>query len=194
MEIHLIRHGKTAENEKKLYCGQANPPLSEEGETEVMALRDQGLYPPAPDFCVVSGLIRAGLTLSLIYGAVGRTVIPGLMEYDFGLFELKSHEELENEQEYQAWIQDTSGDVLCPQGESKNMFQARVAEAFDTLLSEATERACHSVAAVIHGGVIASIMESLFPDTRNFYEWQPAYGRGYTLIYENEALQGYQKI
>ena len=38
MSIYLIRHGKTEANEKRLYCGSTDLPLSEKGRAELRAM------------------------------------------------------------------------------------------------------------------------------------------------------------
>ena len=38
MTIYLIRHGKTEANEKHLYCGSTDLPLSEAGKAELQVL------------------------------------------------------------------------------------------------------------------------------------------------------------
>ena len=38
MKLYLIRHGKTMANEKHLYCGSTNLPLSEKGIEELQNL------------------------------------------------------------------------------------------------------------------------------------------------------------
>ena len=38
MTIYLIRHGKTEANEKRLYCGSTDLPLSEAGREELRNL------------------------------------------------------------------------------------------------------------------------------------------------------------
>jgi alpha-ribazole phosphatase len=35
MTVYLIRHGKTLANEKRLYCGSTDLPLSEKGREEL---------------------------------------------------------------------------------------------------------------------------------------------------------------
>jgi hypothetical protein len=45
--------------------------------------------------------------------------------------------------------------------------------------SEIKEDTC----VITHGGVIASIMEYLFPNEgKNRYQWQPKPGRGYAIV------------
>ena len=38
MTVYLIRHGKTEANEKRLYCGSTDLPLSEKGREELNRL------------------------------------------------------------------------------------------------------------------------------------------------------------
>ncbi|MCL2158182.1 MAG: histidine phosphatase family protein [Oscillospiraceae bacterium] len=194
--MHLIRHGQTLANEKRLYCGQTDLPLSENGAKEIAKLKAQGIYPEAEAF-FTSGLLRTEQTLDIIFsGATGTTreAMPNIAEFAFGGFELKSYEQLKERQDYQAWITDTTGEVRCPGGESKNQFEKRVVLGFEYILEKVQKNEAESVFVVCHGGVIACIMERLFPSAQNFYEWQPKPGRGYTLIYASGRLHGYKKI
>ena len=193
MEIHLIRHGKTTANEQKLYCGATDLPLSDNGIAELMYLNEQGIYPNSADCYFTSGLLRTDQTLHLLYGSVQRETLPQLMEYNFGEFEMKSYETLKAQADYQAWIMDESGQVFCPNGDNKQHFTRRVIAGYKMLFTYAHEHG-KSALAVVHGGVIVCIMEHLFPNTRNFYEWQPNPGRGYTLTYTTDGLKQYQSI
>lgn len=193
MEIHIIRHGKTTANEKRLYCGQTDLPLSESGAEEILLLKNQIIYPFA-DMFFTSGLLRTEQTLDIIYGNVSRRAVPDIAEYKFGLFEMKSYDELKEREDYQAWITDTTGDFQCPDGESKNQFENRVKNGYDRIIDEVQRNKCGSAFLSCHGGTIACIMEYLFPNTQNFYEWQPKPGHGYTLVYGSDGLHIYKKI
>ena len=190
MEIHLIRHGQTLANEKRLYCGQTDLPLSESGAKEIAALKTQGIYPNAELF-FTSGLLRTDQTLDIIHSGAKREAVPDIAEFKFGAFEQKSYEQLKEGQDYQAWITDESGDFQCPGGESKNQFKKRVIEGFEYIADKSRQ---HKAIVVCHGGTIAVIMEYLYPNAQNFYEWQPKPGRGYTLIYVSGRLHRYKKI
>lgn len=193
MEIHLIRHGKTTANEKRLYCGRTDLPLSESGAEEILLLKNQGIYPSA-DMFFTSGLLRTEQTLDIIYGKVNKKVVPDIAEYKFGRFEMKSYEELKEQSDYQTWITDETGDFQCPDGESKKQFDNRVKKGYDRIINEIQQNKCDSAFVSCHGGVIACIMEYLFPNTQNFYEWQPKPGHGYTLVYGSERLHIKNKI
>ena len=181
--IHIIRHGKTVANEKKLYCGQTNLPLSEQGILDILEYKKRELYPGVVDVFFTSGMLRAEETMQLIYGQVASEVLPQLAEFNFGSFEMKSYDNLKRQPGYQDWINDEVGDVRCPGGECKLGFTQRVLEGFDALLCIYRQQEAGSALLLSHGGVIVCLMEHLFPKTRNFYEWQPGPGRGYTLSY-----------
>ena len=189
MELHLVRHGKTMANEQRLYCGQTDLTLSPDGAAEITLLKSQGVYPPIPDLLFSSGLLRTEQTINIIYGSVFRKALPDLAEYHFGEFEMHSYEELKGRDEYQFWITDETGTVPCPCGESKKQFEKRVVAGYHHVVSEVLLAGCSSAFVVCHGGTIACLMEYLQPNTKGFYEWQPAPGRGYTLDYANGQLQ-----
>jgi len=175
MRIHIIRHGMTEANRKRLYCGATDLPLCEEGRRELGSLKAQIVY-PAADAYISSGMARASETLRIIYGREPDAVIGEFREMDFGDFEMKSHDELAGAPEYERWLGDISG-VACPNGESLADFESRIAAGIQKL----TEAVWESAVVICHGGVVVSIMERLFPGRRNYYEWQPGNGRGYTV-------------
>ena len=191
MDIHLIRHGKTKANEQKRYCGKTDLPLSEAGQEELISLINQGIYPPPADMFFTSGLLRTELTLDVLYGNVGRIAVPDIAEYHFGLFEMKSFDELKDQDDFRAWVADEAGVVPCPGGESKKQFKKRIIEGYARILGKVTQAGSNSAFVSCHGGTINCIMEYLMPGQKNFYEWQPQPGRGYTLYYVSEQFQGY---
>ena len=195
MTIHILRHGKTLANEKKLYCGYTDLSLSENGKSELVALKSQDIYPPGADIFFTSGLARANQTMDILYGQGGSKItVPALAEFNFGQFEMKSYEDLKHQADYQAWITDETGDVLCPGGESKTQVQKRVLEGYTQVINT-MQQARHSSAIVVcHGGTIVFVMEHLFPNTKNFYEWQPQPGRGYSIYYTGEGPATYKPI
>ncbi len=180
MTILLIRHGKTLANEKQLYCGSTDLSLSALGRAELMEKQ-----PEAPQNCryISSGMARANETLELLFGAVPYEVSPGFREVDFGKFELGSYEQLKNAPDYLAWI---TGDNMAntpPGGESGSAMTKRVLSAFEKVADDG-----QNAVIVTHGGVIAAIMEHLFPEEqKNRYQWQSANGSGYRLTFQQSS-------
>ena len=192
MKLHIIRHGNTEANEKRLYCGRTNLPLSESGIRELRNLKIRGTYPRAEAF-ITSGMLRAEASLNIIYGDVPRSALAGFAEYNFGEFEMRSYEELKELPEYLDWILDETGEIFCPGGESRNSNFERVMDTFSTL-RKSLENSKVDVALICHGGTIAVIMDNLFSGERNFYEWQPSPGRGYTLTFEKDGSYTFHTI
>ena len=170
MTVYLIRHGKTEANEKHLYCGSTDLPLSKAGREELEGLR----YDIKNIRFLTSGMKRTEETLQILFGNVPHEADSRFREVDFGIFEMKSYEQLKDTIEYQAWLTGDNEANVPPGGESGAQMKQRVLRAF----SEIQEDTC----IIAHGGVIAAIMEHLFPEEgKNRYQWQPKPGQGYVL-------------
>ena len=66
---------------------------------------------------------------------------------------------------------------MTPGGESGNQMKARVLAALERVMVEDRPAAVFT-----HGGVIAAIMDRLFPgEGKTRYQWQPEPGRGYVI-------------
>lgn len=171
MKRYLIRHGKTEANERHLYCGSTDLPLSPAGREGLSGLHYD--LPPVRFF--TSGMLRTEQTLYCLFGDVPYEILPEFREIDFGIFEMHSYMELRENPQYQAWITGDNDRNIPPEGESGEAMVKRVLAAYDALPEE-------NVAVITHGGVIAAIMEARFPEEgKNRYEWQPAPGYGYVL-------------
>lgn len=168
--LYLLRHSLTEANERRLYCGSTDLPLSPKGRALALEARER-LRLPAIDTGITSGLRRANETLALLTGSGPDAIIPSLKEMDFGRFESKGYEELKDDPDYRRWIGDASGETPCPGGESNNAFRRRVSMGRAALLDLNWTTAI----LVSHGGVIVDLMREWFPaEDRGFYEWQPA--------------------
>ena len=63
MTIYLIRHGKTEANEKWLYCGSTDLPLSERGREELRGIS----YDIKNVRFLTSGMKRTNETLKILF-------------------------------------------------------------------------------------------------------------------------------
>ena len=217
--IYLIRHGQTEANIKHIYCGSTDLPLSAAGVDKLRERRKKSTIDDLrariinrdEKLCfVTSGMKRTEQTLELLFGDVEHTVDSRFREIDFGIFEMRSYYDLKDTPEYQEWISDDNETNVCPGGESGRQMEARVMEAFDGLReqflksvnsdfaadnisvaagTDVPERAT-DVVVVTHGGVIAAIMNNLFPEEdKTRFEWQPAPGCGYVVVNEHEYIK-----
>ncbi|MDO5546127.1 MAG: histidine phosphatase family protein [Eubacteriales bacterium] len=170
MSIYLIRHGKTAANEQRRYCGSTDLPLSEKGREELRSL----CYDIHPQSFLTSGMRRTDETLQILFGTVPFSVDTRFREVDFGDFEMKTYEELKDDPAYQDWLTGDNEANVPPHGESGVQMTRRVLEAFSELPD--------GTALITHGGVTAAIMAHLFPaEGKHRYQWQPQNGRGYEI-------------
>ena len=236
-EIFLFRHGKTEANEKHLYCGKTDLPLSEKGRTELLEKKEFCVYPDISRCKVfTSGLLRTTQSLGILYPEVVSSVKrgqspaedsantneafspvgdepassktdvfspvgddpafieePSFQEIDFGDFEMKSYEELKNDERYKAWVErevdriqnvhQTEAENPCPNGESWLQMRNRVLSALENALKN-----YRSVAIFTHGGPISAIMAHFFPDERkSLYEWQSDFGEGYKITLDSSS-------
>lgn len=174
MKLYLIRHGKTQANEQHLYCGSTDISLSGNGTKE---LKEKNYNIPSECRFITSGMKRTNETLKLLFGNAVYTVDDRFKEIDFGIFEMKSYDQLKDEAEYQKWITGDNENNVPPGGESGNMVRNRVLPAVEEIMSGQTDTVI-----ITHGGVIAVVMEQLFSnENKNRYQWQPKPGEGYVI-------------
>jgi len=173
MTVYLIRHGMTEANEKHLYCGSTDISLSDTGREALSHLR----YTVSCKKYLTSGMLRTEETLQLLFGEVSHKTDTRFREVDFGDFEMKSYEMLKDDPAYLEWIGGENEKNVPPCGESGEAMTKRALEAFREIWS-----AGEDTVIVTHGGVIAAIMQSLFPNEgKHRYAWQPKPGHGYKI-------------
>lgn len=160
MELVLIRHGVTAWNQQRRFQGQIDTPLSDEGHQQAMltARHLSALREVQPIHAIyASDLKRAWSTAEPIARLLGLPILKQslLRERHYGVFEGKTHEELQNEglqSDYQRW-RNREPDFALPQGgESLRDFFDRALRALQSLV--AAHQADERIVAVTHGGFL----------------------------------------
>lgn len=189
IRVDLIRHGKTEANEKRLYCGFSDSPLSEAGIAQLTAIKP-GLKLKKADILVHSGMLRTIETMKLLAESESGIELTELKEMNFGDFEGKDYELLKEDPRYIQWIMEECPSP--PNGESRQDFLTRILKGFDILKNMCPKSG--SICAFTHGGVIATLLEALRPGEKNFYEWQPGFGMGYSLYIEDGEIKKIEKI
>ncbi len=204
-KICLIRHGITEGNVRRLYYGQTDVALAEKGIQELKRLSSEGIYPdsPAARF-YTTGLSRTTHTLELIYGNRPHEVITDLQELNFGMFEMKPHQQLMQYGSYREWTSSRDENRRPPGGESIREFGTRVMRGFTTVRRrhsirslELRHRKEDALSIVIcHGGPISLILDRLWPETHsdNMFAWIPDPGHGYILELTDDAISGYERF
>ena len=184
-KLYLVRHGRTEANEKWLYCGSTDLPLSASGAKML-----ENVHYEVPKECIfmTSGMLRTEQTLKILFGNVPHTVDGRFREVDFGIFEMHSYEQLKSDPVYQEWITGDNEKNVPPNGESGEQMLERVLEGLKDLQKESKD-----VVLVTHGCVIAAMMAQLFPgEDKNRYTWQPKPGCGYVVDEKGYQEFGYQ--
>lgn len=175
--------------------------MAPEGVRALEKQAAEGIYPdPENADYYTSGMDRTEHTLRLIYGDIEHNQITELREMNFGDYEKKSYKELKDNPKFKTWLNDTSGELSTPGGESMKGFKDRVSQGWSKMvgmhrLKELSVRhngkPAESVV-VCHGGVICAIMDASFPGEKgNFFQWAPDPGHGYTLIVDNGEIVDY---
>lgn len=189
MKVYLIRHGKTAANEQRLYCGQTDVPLSEDGIQELKNKKSIFKYPDVKDLDVyTSGLLRTEQTLTVLFGDILHKTVPGLMEINFGAFEMKSYEMLKDDEAYIQWCSgDNEANIPPGEGaESGYQMRDRALSAFKEILEEGKD--CLIVS---HGGPITALYQAYNAlDSSTWYDIQPKNGEGFLLEFEDGRFKG----
>ena len=177
--IRVIRHGQTFGNTKRRFLGRTDEPLWEGGIRDLEKLRDQGIWGEIADNALFSSpMLRCRQTAQILFPGIEPTLLPDMMECDFGIMENKNHEELDGDPRYQAWI-DSGGRAPFPGGETLEGFAGRIVTAYEEMLGLMDQRGIHEAALVCHGGSIMSIMERLADPHRDYFTGIKGNGCGY---------------
>lgn len=146
MRIYFVRHGETEYNQRGLYYGRLDVPLSDMGRHQAQTVGRQ-LQNVRFDAVYASDRKRAVLTAQMILsenaaaktGSLTVCQKPDLGEIDFGLWEGKSFREIVRgwPDEYQAWADDWQY-APPPQGEAYADFDTRIKDGFDYILKHSS--------------------------------------------------------
>jgi len=155
--VYLIRHGQSEGNERQVYTGWTDLPLTEEGEAQARLLAAHKPV-PQPYHLVSSDLCRATETARLLSESwhAPLTVDKGFREVHFGAFENRTWKDINDK--YPALAQAWSTDWYegrAPEGESLADLYRRVLPLYKEYLALWRETTWGLVA---HGGVIQAIL------------------------------------
>lgn len=154
--LYLIRHGITEGNLDGKYIGQTDLALCPQGEKQIQQLVKAGVY-PCVEKVYTSPLKRCVETAQIIYPDIQLSKVDEIAEMDFGQFEGKTQKELENLQEYTAWLK--GGPEACPpDGEKFGDFSLRCISGLDIIFRDMMKKEITRAAMVTHGGVITNLL------------------------------------
>ena len=182
MKIVLIRHGMTEGNVSRRSIGITDENLCPKGQQILNENIKSRKYPMA-DIVFSSTMKRCVQTAKIIYPEKDILKEELLKECDFGIFEGKNYMELSDEPLYQQWI-DSGGSNTFPGGENPYDFRKRSVEGFYKCMDFVYRMNCEdkkieTVAFVVHGGTIMSVMNNAFGG--DYYDYSCINGSGYIL-------------
>ncbi|NSL50485.1 histidine phosphatase family protein [Calidifontibacillus erzurumensis] len=188
LAITLLRHGLTAENVEKKYVGWSDVPLCEQGIKELEMYKQQGY--PVGDVYFVSDLKRCKQTFDLLYGDknVKPILAPNLRELHFGNWELKTFEDLKNDQQYLHWLDHFETEQI-PGGERFCNFKKRVLAGWTQAVNTFFHSNINHIVIISHGGPIRLLLERYAPVQKNFWSWSIKHCQGYTMTTTLERIR-----
>lgn len=177
--LHFIRHGMTTGNAEGRYVGHQDLELSLPGREELEYLKDTCVYPDPP-VVFTSPLKRCLETCEVLFPGVEPVIIRDLIEYNFGEFEGHTAEELQQYDEFAAWL---SGgmDAAPPHGESNAEFGERIRSALENIVEGLLKTGITEAAIVTHGGIISVLMALYCLPEAPASEWVCMNGAGFTV-------------
>lgn len=205
MKVLLIRHGMTEGNRKRQYIGTTDEPVCPEGFQQLRLLKGQ-VRGTDRDYeaqlVFVSPMLRCRQTAGILFEGIPDTVrmiqVPQLREMDFGAFEGRTwDDDLEHDPEYLKWLE-TECEGPVPGGECRQEFAERCLAGFRQAMEAAqelgTQQTIETVAFVVHGGTLMSILSGLSEEQGSFYSYMTENGHGYAGQWDGRKLSGICRI
>lgn len=164
VEALVLRHAQSTWNASGRWQGQADPPLSSEGEAQVgraaAAVRPLGPF----ELVISSDLTRATATARLLIEVLGwpaqHVEEPLLREYDVGKWSGLDRTGIEDRWPGALLHFDSGRLDAPPGGESRSNFDARVKDGLSHVEKECSRAGVRRTLMVVHGGVIRSMMRT----------------------------------
>ena len=191
MKITLIRHGKTQSNVEHRYQGAIDDPLCQAGIDFITEWSMKKPY-DFPERLVCSPKLRCLQTAKLFFPEFPEKdylIEEQVKESNFGIFEGKNHQELQNDPVYVKWLA-SNGEDPIPGGESKGQMSQRCIEGFRRQVCQALRDGIHTLTFVVHGGTIMALMERFAFPAKLFYEYYIGNGEGFTFTIDNWSDEG----
>lgn len=154
--IFLIRHGITQGNIDGKYIGFTDLPLADEGYAAIKRMADDEIYPDVQKV-YSSPLKRCLETAEIIYPDRYIRQVENLCECDFGEFEGKTPEELQDIPEFAEWLKG-GYDAAAPGGESFGEFTLRCIDGLEEVFRDMMKEHISRAAVITHAGVIMNLL------------------------------------
>lgn len=178
MKVKLIRHGITNSNQKRAYIGKTDEPLNDMG---MQMFTNVDIFTP---LVYVSDKLRTKQTAKILYPKAKQIVIPDFNEMNFGDFEGKTFEDLQDNQEYIDWVA-SDCKTRCPNGETKREFTTRCKRGFLFIIDSTTE----DIIIVAHAGTIMAICDTFIMSDKSYFDWKIECGEELNFNWNGKLLE-----
>ncbi|WP_147804946.1 histidine phosphatase family protein [Alkalicoccus halolimnae] len=156
LDLYLVRHGITKANQEKRYVGWTDVSLAEEAPAQLEDLR-RLTEDSDWEHIAASDLKRCRETADIIVPDRSYKTEARLREMDFGSWEMKTYNQLQNDPRYRKWIGNVEKE--SPEnGETIQAFRERVDGWLTDFLSTYPKG---RVLVITHGGVIRQLLLSM---------------------------------
>lgn len=150
----MVRHALSVWNAEGRWQGQADPPLSEQGESQARAAA--GAVGPV-ELVVSSDLERARRTAAILAPGVRHVTDPVLREFDVGAWSGCTRAEIEATWGDQLALFDAGRLESPPGGERRADFEVRVRAAATRVAELVASHGAAATLVVSHGGVVRAL-------------------------------------
>ena len=178
--IALFRHGLTEENKRKAYLGWSDSPLCSD-TMPVASIREYDCY-------FSSDLKRCVETAKRLFPHAKPFLLKELREMNFGKWDGKTYEDLENDGLYRQWLSDPYH-YCPPNGESFLQFTSRVDAGWKKVKEEILTKKRNRCALITHGGVIKYLLSAYAPEPKGLWNWHIPHHIGFELSFTRDALR-----
>lgn len=178
--ISVLRHGMTEANEKGIYIGKTDIPLSAKGAGEIAAKTDEFDY-PSVHRVYSSPLRRCTETAEILFPETELKTVDDLRELDFGDFENKSVDELINNDDYKKWLKGGK-DSRSPNGESLEEMTARTYKALHNIIMDMMNDGITHSAMITHAGIISNMLSCFGLPKYDPKTLNAPFGEGFDII------------
>ena len=124
IEIWLIRHGKTPENEQHRYIGWLDSSLGSAGKAELIRASE------TVSKVWVTNRRRTQETAQILFPGAKQILVPGLEEMNSAVLKEKIFEEMQNDSAYRSWVGERLPGCLSGRREQSSFLSAASAALF----------------------------------------------------------------
>lgn len=185
--ISILRHGRTEANEKGIYIGKTDLPLSETGRRQLEELYDTHEYPRVQRV-YSSPLERAVQSALILFPDREIVEVDELREMDFGIFEGIAAEELLELDSYRAWLKGGL-DNPPPNGESLRNMMVRCYTALNMIILDMMENGITHAGVMTHSGILMNMMSCFGLPKMKPMEFACPMGHGYEIMVTAQMWQ-----